>query len=150
MLARAFFDGQMSRQQWWTGILFLIAAWLVWSLGSGFVFTGPSGSTIAAFLSLIFLLPLAMLCARRLNDLGRPLAKTLALLITPFALHSVFKSLTLAASATTLEIADTQAVVMAPTLVGWIVIAWLLAALGWMVVVLGMRPGSLGAEASAA
>ncbi len=73
--------GGLSRQQWWTGLMILIAAWLVWSLASGFMFAGASGQTASAWISLVFLVPLTVLCAKRLNDLGRPLLPILPLLM---------------------------------------------------------------------
>lgn len=146
------FNGRATRQQWWTAVLLLVAAWLVWSMASGFLFMDTSGMMFASFLSLVFLVPLAWISARRLNDLGRPVAKTLALVLTPFVLHTVFTSLTLGVRETTLEtgFSDTQAVVLEPTLVGWIVIAWLLAAIVWMAMVLGKQPGTSELDAQAA
>lgn len=141
---------RMARQPWWTGILVLLALFLVWSLAADFMFTGPSGEVLSTLLSLLFLAPLTVLCAWRLNDLDRALMPTLALLIAPFVLYSGLTQFTaLGARATMMEtgVSDTSAVVMAPTIAGWFTLAWLAASLAWMVGILGMRSGQSDLEA---
>ena len=141
------FKGRMSRQNWWTGTAALVAIFLVWSMGSDFLLPGPAASLV----SLLFLLPFSVLCARRLTDLDRPLWPTLALLMAPFVLHTVLTDLTnLGGRQTSFEtgISESSAVVLAPNLIGWVVIAWLAAALAWIVVVLGTRESLPLAEAA--
>jgi len=151
MQSNSLFAGEITRQTWWTGVSILVAIWLVWSMASEFLFTGPAGDTIAATLSLVLLAPLCVLCARRLNDLGRPLMPLLAILMVPFALHTFLSRITtLGARETLVEtgFSDSQAVVLAPNFLGWLVLAWLLGALAWMVVMLGTRPGATAPSAA--
>ena len=78
-------DGKISRQQWWTGVMTVVAVWLVWSLASDFL---GLGDVVTALLSIVFLVPLTVLSARRMNDLEQRIWPVLALAIIPFILHT--------------------------------------------------------------
>lgn len=138
-------NGRITRQQWWTCMMGLLAALFVLNLAIGFAvlvigFAVPGNLVLSGALSLILLVPLAAVCAWRLNDLGRPLMPTLPLLIAPFFVHTLVSRITslgLEETAVATGVNDVTAIVAGPNLLGWFALAWLVGTLGYMAFVLG-------------